>query len=250
MSVYDINGNEIASESSVYKGKKLSILGDSISTYSGYIPDGQDPYYPRGTVQNVSDTWWHKLMTALGMTLEMNNSWSASRVTTTNGETSAGCMARTAALGTNPDVIIVWMGINDFDFEVALGTYDGKTAIPSTTTTFREAYGIMLHKIMTNYPLAEIWCCTLPQVEKNSPSGFPEVNGNGIALATFNEAIRELAAAFGAKVLEHSGSGMTYFNLSTYCSDDLHPNKYGHSVLANSDIRQMDAAVRTRYSIA
>lgn len=232
---------------STYKGKTLSILGDSISTFSGYIPTGNATYYPRDDVQTVGNTWWKKLMDALGMTLDVNNSWSGSRVTTTSGDASAGCGARCEALGTSPDVIIVWMGINDFCGEVGLGTYDGTTAVPATTTTFREAYAIMLNKILTKYKTSEVWVCTLPQCERNGETGFPEINGNGVALAAFNKAICELAEAFGVKVLDHNRCGLNYQNISVYESDSLHPNKSGHSLIANNDIRQMDGAVRRRY---
>lgn len=234
---------------SIYKGKTLSILGDSISTFAGYIPDGNLTYYPAGTIQSVNDTWWYKLYTALGMILDINNSWSGSRVTTTSGDTSAGCMSRCENLGTNPDVIIVYMGINDFNNEVALGTYDGSTEIPSITTTFREAYGIMLNKILTKYQNSEVWVCTLPQCERNGGTGFPEINGNNVALVEFNKAIKELAEAFGVKVLDHNKCGLTYQNMPTFNPDNLHPNKYGHSLIANNDITQLDNAVRKRYSI-
>lgn len=237
-------------ETSIYSGKTISILGDSISTFNGYIPDGNATYYPSGTVTQVTDTWWKKLIDALGMTLNVNNSWSGSRVTTTGGETSAGCMTRCESLGETPDVIIVWMGINDFNNEVALGTYDGKSVIPETTTTFREAYGIMLNKILTTYPYSEVWVCTLPQCERNGDSGFPEINGNNVALADFNEAILELARAFGVKVLDHNKCGLTYQNMPTFNPNNLHPNKYGHSLVANNDIWQMDNMVRIRYPIS
>ena len=235
----------IGNESSVYRGKRISILGDSISTFSGWIPSGNETYYPSGTVQSVQDTWWKKLIDALGLVLDTNNSWSGSRVTTTGGETSAGCMTRSQSLG-SPDVIIVWMGINDFNNEVALGTYDGKSGIPTATTSFREAYGIMLNKILTAYPTAEVWVCTLPQCERSGSTGFPEINGNGIALVDFNIAIEELARAFGVKVLDHNRCGLTYQNMSVYNPDQLHPTKGGHSLIANNDIRQMDNAVRKR----
>lgn len=237
----------VEKNASTYKGKTLSILGDSISTFSGYIPSGNATYYPRDDVQSAGDTWWKKLMDALGMTLDVNNSWSGSYVTTVNGNASAGCGARAEALGESPDVIIVWMGINDFGNEVGLGTYDGTTTIPATTTTFREAYGVMLNKILTKYKTSEVWVCTLPQCEKNGETGFPEINGNGVALAAFNKAICELAEAFGVKVLDHNRCGLNYQNISVYESDSLHPNKSGHSLIANNDIRQMDGAVRKRY---
>ena len=243
----EILAKVVNTDESIYKNKTLSILGDSISTYSGYIPEGNVTYYPSGDVQSVNDTWWKKLADALGMTINVNNSWSGSRVTTTNGDTSAGCMTRSQSLGINPDVIIIWMGVNDFNNEVDIGTYDGTTAIPSTTTTFREAYGVMLNKVLTAYKTSEVWVCTLPQCEQNSSEEFPEINGNEIALAEFNKAILELANAFGVKVLDHNKCGLTYQNMSVYDPNKLHPNKAGHSLIANNDIWTMDNFVRLRY---
>jgi len=243
---YNISGDKIAKSSS-YNGKHLSILGDSISTFAGYIPSGNATYYPSGTVTAVEDTWWYKLLSALEMELDVNNSWSGSYVSTANGAVSAGCMTRCQSLG-DPDVIIVYMGINDYNNEVPLGTYDGRSSVPSTTTSFREAYGVMLSKILTAYPRAEVWCATLPQCERNTPTGFPEINANGVPLFDFNEAIRELAAAFGVRVLDHATCGLTYQNMPVYNPDQLHPTKNGHSLIANNDIWQMYSACPIRYS--
>ena len=252
---YTLSGNSLgvniagtkAPKKSTYAGKTLSILGDSISTFSGYVTDGNATYYPSGDVTEVNNTWWHKLATALGMTVDVNNSWSGSRVTTTDGDASAGCMSRCEDLGVDPDVIIVWMGINDFNNEVELGTYKGDSAVPGTTDTFREAYALMLSKLLAKYGDSEVWVCTLPQCERNGDAGFPEVNGNGVALSQFNLAIRELADVFGVRVLEHSKSGLTYQNMAIFDPDKLHPNEKGHSLVANNDIRQMDPFVRSRY---
>lgn len=252
--IYDINGNPL--NASAYKGKTLSILGDSISTYVGYIPSGNANFYTGSNcgVSSVNDTWWMKLINAFGMTLNLNNSWSGSRVTTTNGSDSAGCMTRCQNLGTSPDVIIVYMGINDFNNEVGLGTYDGNGTFPTVTTTFREAYAIMLDKILTAYPTSEVWCATLPPCERNGSTGAPEINANNVLLDDFNKAIRNLSEVFGAKILDHAQCGLTYENMSIYMGDwasgtgqGLHPNASGHSLIANNDIRQLDASCTTRY---
>ena len=58
----------------------------------------------------------------------------------------------------------------------------------------------------------------------------------------FNKAIRELADAFGLRVLEHGKCGLTYRNMSVYNPDNLYPNAEGHSVIANNDIFQMPRA--------
>ena len=43
------------------------ILGDSYSTFNGYIPDGYITYYsenerPETDVRRVEETWWHSLL--------------------------------------------------------------------------------------------------------------------------------------------------------------------------------------------
>ena len=249
-----------------YKGKKLSIIGDSISTYEGYLPAGNRTHYPNSTndINNVHDTWWMKIIDALGMVLEVNESFSGSHVTTYNEETnsvsgysSAACKERCTNLG-DPDVIIVYMGTNDFCHEVSLGTWDGSTASPAETaanmTTFREAYAIMLNKIIGTYKTAEVWCATLAAMEWNGSAGAPEINDSGVPLSSFNNAIREIADAFNVKVLEHAHCGITSRNLDLYTGDwnastskGLHPNKAGASKIATHDIRQMDCVNRARY---
>lgn len=255
MAVYDIDGNELMPYESIYKGKSISILGDSISTFIGYIPTGNANFYTGSNcgVSSVNDTWWMKLINAFGMTLNINNSWSGSRITTTNGETSAG-VTRCTNLGTSPDVIIVYMGINDFNNEVGLGSYDGNGTFPTSSTTFREAYAIMLDKILTAYPESEVWVCTLPACERNGSTGAPEINENNVLLDDFNKAIRNLAEVFGAKILELAQCGLTYENMNIYMGDyasgtgqGLHPNASGHSLIANNNIRQMDASCTARY---
>jgi hypothetical protein len=114
---------------------------------------------------------------------------------------------------------------------------------------------MMLNNIMTNFPLAEVYCCTLmPCESNNSVVGFPEINTQGESLIEWNEAIRKLAHAFGAKILDHDVCGLTYYNLSTYMGDysssthkGLHPNAAGHSLIANQTIHDMDNAIRTRF---
>lgn len=257
MALYDANGSVLQDFKSIYAGKYFSVLGDSISTFAGYVPSGNGVWYNGNNngVSSVNDIWWKKLTDALEASLLVNDAWSGSRVTTTDGDASAGCMARCTRLhsgNVNPDVIIVYLGINDFNNGVALGTYDGTGDFPTVTTTFREAYAIMLNRILANYPKAELWVCTLPYCERTGENLFPESNSNGDLLATWNGAIRELADLFGVKVLEHAKCGLTYQNMDLYmgdhsAGDGLHPNAAGHSLIANNAIRQMDSLVRKRY---
>ena len=61
------------------------ILGDSLSTFAGYIPEGYAIYYGENTEKNtdvrrVEYTWWHRLITETDSTLILNNSWSGSTI--------------------------------------------------------------------------------------------------------------------------------------------------------------------------
>ena len=65
--------------------RNILIIGDSYSTFDGYIPEGFAPYYKRVTerrtdVTDVADTWWHKLISETGSRLAQNNSWSGSTI--------------------------------------------------------------------------------------------------------------------------------------------------------------------------
>ena len=92
-------------------GKYLSVLGDSISTFKNYVPAENSVFYDgnKHGITDASKTWWGITMDELGMQLCVNNSWSGSRVTTTNGTAGAGCMDRCQNLHTFlsfPDILV------------------------------------------------------------------------------------------------------------------------------------------------
>jgi hypothetical protein len=61
--------------------QNLLILGDSYSTFEGYLPEGYRTYYTgeRGTdVRCVEETWWHSFASRTGVHIARNDSWSGS----------------------------------------------------------------------------------------------------------------------------------------------------------------------------
>ncbi len=68
------------------------ILGDSYSTFEGYIPKGYSPFYTKDAeytnVNDVKDTWWHRLLSETESNLVRNSSWSGTTICHTgyNGE--------------------------------------------------------------------------------------------------------------------------------------------------------------------
>lgn len=67
--------------------KNLLIIGDSYSTFKGYIPEAEGHkfwYSPEGRpqtdVRKVEETWWYPLCEELSLNLVRNDSWSGSPV--------------------------------------------------------------------------------------------------------------------------------------------------------------------------
>ena len=66
--------------------RNILILGDSYSTFEGYVPEGYAYYYPCrrpggvDDVNDVSDTWWYPCMKETGDRIVLNNSWSGSTI--------------------------------------------------------------------------------------------------------------------------------------------------------------------------
>ncbi|MDV7752657.1 SGNH/GDSL hydrolase family protein [Enterococcus casseliflavus] len=213
--------------------KKISFLGDSITTYAGYIPTGNVAFYPSsGAIKDVNLTWWKKLIDKSSGKLELlvNNSWSGSRVTTTGGTDSSG-ITRAELLDNqtdSPDIIIVYMGVNDFNNNVPIGTFDGSSALPNVTTTFGEAYGILLNKVVNKYPTAKVYCATIPI---NSRGPYPRTNANGDTLASYNDRIRKIGESFGADILDFARAGFNHVSAANFTSDGLHPNESGMTIM-------------------
>lgn len=144
------------------RGKKVSIIGDSISTYTGYLPTGYNSRYPSGSVQDVDQTWWKQMLDFAGATLEVNASWSGSRTTDNGAGTYPDLYARcnSTVLG-SPDVVIVAMGTNDSTFDVTIGDYDYTTTYTSLSeTTFATAYIKGIKALQATFPNAVIICAS------------------------------------------------------------------------------------------
>ena len=222
-------------------GKTVSILGDSITTYQGWIPEGYACFYPDADndIKDVTQTWWMQVIQNTGMRLLVNGSYSASAVCGDSRaeDSSAGCSNRRivdlmGADGTVPDVILVFMGVNDFFHSITLGKFSGT---PSYRTDhyiwdFTEGYELMLQKLQAVYPTSRIYCMTL--LEANS-GDHPRVNGNGNTIADYNSRIRQVAAAHGVPVIDVHNCGMEVYELNRYTSDGVHPNREGASKIAS-----------------
>lgn len=221
-------------------GKKVSILGDSITTFRGYIPEGYTCYYPQegNDLTDVNDTWWMKVINRTGMQLLVNGSYSGSAVCGDSRAegSSAGCSNRRlvdlmGADGTVPDVILVYLGANDFFHPMNLGSWPGQATHRTDhyILDFTEAYELMLQKLQAVYPGTKIYCMTL--IEANSED-HPRVNANGNTVADYNRRIKEIAAAHGISVIDVHECGIPVYELNRYTGDGTHPNREGAERMA------------------
>ena len=137
---------------------KVSIVGDSISTFKGIMPDGYVTYYPARGVTSVEDTWWHKILALSDSVLEVNASWSGSCVTNArSGRGFPDFYDRTHLLG-SPDCIFVALGTNDNSESVELGEYDYDSPVAELSEMFFiPAYIKGLKSLMEHYPSASIF---------------------------------------------------------------------------------------------
>lgn len=242
---------------SPFEGKTISILGDSISTFSHYSNGsaasttnstiaGGAIYYPRSGFDVTADsTWWKQTADALGMDVLVNNSWSGSCLLNTRSGTVGAYLDRCVQLhdntgenaGQTPDIIAVFLGTNDYyTYPSTLGSFDGidfdslileeNGAVSyKTPTNSMEAYAIILSKIKQAYPKAEVYCFTL----------LPRVNSANQPTA-FNADLAKLAQKFGARVvdLHHCGIPSDTAGFQRFMGDNLHPNNAGMDAISNA----------------
>ena len=184
-SVTETLGGSSALIAEAFAGKKISILGDSISTYtnitSGIAADttnstvrdnivwyGYSPTQPTFGGTSVDSTWWQIAINSIGATRLVNNSNAGESVFQAM---TGRCMQLHDDTGDNageqPDIIFVYLGTNDnyrtMGSVASLNMLDieRKAAnLSYTPSSLAEAYAIMLCRIQMTYPDAEIFCLT------------------------------------------------------------------------------------------
>ena len=241
------------------KGKHLAIIGDSVSTYAGYIPAGWKTHYTAANLASVNLTYWKKLCDTLQMTFN-NCSYSTSRasgdstataVSGSDGE-CAGCSdVRINALsrdGMTPDIVLIFLGINDWANNVPIGTFceDGALPAEGVINDFSAAYALMINKIRTLYPTVRIFCCTIfSNLARETVPPFrggssPYTNGN--ALYTYNKIIRDVARIMGCDVIDLAACGINNISAPYTTHDNkVHPNAAGFTLMYNKIVSELIA---------
>ena len=203
----------------MFTGKRLSILGDSVSTYKGVSNDKSanrttrdNPYYYRPAFE-LKDTYWQRIIDDFGMTLCVNNSWSGGNLSGMDDPSSG--VNRSSELaredGETPDVIIVFMGINDVG-----------RAIDSDV--FRASYKKTLTTLKEEYPSAKVCCVNLPDRDiflKTRTIIYNNIIKEAVSEAGENFFIADL---FGSRL-----NNDFYYNNTI---DGLHPDRDGMKIIS------------------
>lgn len=144
----------------------IAILGDSYSTFEGYVEpsDNEVWYFASGRdytdVNDVRQTWWQRLAREHGYKIGVNNSYSGAMVSRTGyrGEdyTDRAFITRMNNLG-NPDIILVFGATNDSWAKVPMGEYKYSGWTPQELFDFRPAMAKLLDGLQTRYPNVRIY---------------------------------------------------------------------------------------------
>lgn len=147
--------------------KSVSILGDSYSTYEGYLTPSTNEvwYYQKNAakktdVTSVRQTWWHQVISQKGWKLCMNNSYSGSTISGSgydgNNYQPRSFTTRMNNLGC-PDVIFIFGGTNDSWAHAPIGDYKYDGIQPADLWQFRPAMAYLLSWMQDRYLGTDIY---------------------------------------------------------------------------------------------
>lgn len=239
----DENNNTETEEPIRYlNGKNISFLGDSITTFEGISNNvsynstiGDNAVWYTSSKLDVNDTYWKRTIDNFNLNLIVNNAWSGAWCSSLT--VSSGCNTRATQLhnnsGVTPDIIVVYIGINDLNCKVELGNYNNADDIYNEatdsyigdTSKFSQSYATMIHKMKRKYTDADIYVCNL------LPNN---INNDTLLLNRYNSYVSKIADEFDCNLVDfYNDSGITKNNLATYTFEGLHPNASGHALMAD-----------------
>lgn len=251
-----------------------TITASDVSSELTFIPCADDVGKNLGQPLNYNSAgtkvWWLYAAEQLGYT-PIAATWSGSSITShTHTQSGAkainyswhdatirkigrrvpGTMERVA-----PDVVLVYRGTNDQShsnkvrmtegyFDPIDWTYPETDALGDGTYGYKEGLSILIHKIRTTYPKAQIMLCTCNVFKRGNYATFPVDNGV-FSTPQMNAAIRETADFFGCHVIDLDKCGITFENCyeSGYITDSAntptHPNSLGHKLMGQQAVCDM-----------
>ena len=214
---------------SLFHGKTISVMGDSISTIKDKIPDDNALYYDNTTGKEMTfeRNYWGDIITRFGAAEGIDEAWSGSTI----GSKAASMASkdRINKLDDNgtPDVILYYGGSNP---DSSVGTFDPDADYAKTVdwaqsySDTASAYAASLQRMKVTYPDAEI-IAIIPYYEQNNIPKQAEV-------------IEQIAKHYDITTIDlrelRNQEGISPNNA-------LHPNMDGHSQIAAYICQQLYA---------
>ena len=205
---------------SLFHGKTISVMGDSISTIKDKIPSGNALYYDNTTGKEMTfeRNYWGDIITRFGAVEGIDEAWSGSTI----GSKAASMASkdRINKLDDNgtPDVILYYGGSNP---DSSVGTFDPDADYAKAVdwaqsySDTASAYAASLQRMKATYPGAEI-IAIIPYYEQNNIPKQAEV-------------IEQIAKHYDITTIDlrelRNQEGISPNNA-------LHPNMDGHSQIA------------------
>ena len=212
---------------SLFHGKTISVMGDSISTIKDKIPSGNALYYDNTTGKEMTfeRNYWGDVITRFGAAEGIDEAWSGSTI----GSKAASMASkdRINKLDDNgtPDVILYYGGSNP---DSSVGTFDPDADYAKTVdwaqsySDTASAYAASLQRMKETYPDAEI-IAIIPYYEQNNISKQAEV-------------IEQIVKHYDITTIDlrelRNQEGISSNNA-------LHPNMDGHSQIATYICQQL-----------
>ena len=162
----------------------LAVLGDSYSTFAGFIPEGNACWYnspadhKRTDVTKVEQTWWWQVVNEGGYKFGAIESYSGSTVCNTGyrdeNYSDRSFVTRCTNLG-NPDIILICGATNDSWANAPIGDYKYANWKRVDLYFFRPAMAKMLNDIKLHYPNVEVYFILNTELKKEINESVLEV---------------------------------------------------------------------------
>jgi hypothetical protein len=152
----------------------VSILGDSYSTFQYFLqPDTNEVWYWKGEkdirrtdVREVTQTWWHQLISQMGYRLCVNNSYSGATISSTGyiepgttehaDYTPRQFVTRAPNLGC-PDILFIFGATNDSWAGSPIGEYQYADWTTEDLKSFRPGMACLLQTVADRYPNVKVY---------------------------------------------------------------------------------------------
>lgn len=162
----------------------LAVLGDSYSTFAGFIPKGNACWYnspadhKRTDVTKVEQTWWWQVANEGGYKLGAIESYSGATICNTGYRdedySDRSFVTRCTNLG-NPDIILICGATNDSWANAPIGDYKYANWKRVDLYFFRPAMAKMLNDVKLHYPNVEVYFILNTELKKEINESVLEV---------------------------------------------------------------------------